>query len=47
MLEVDLAELLFELELDALFLEPLELADLAGIALSFRRAKPLAGRDGS
>jgi hypothetical protein len=29
--ELDLPELLFELELDALFLEPLELPDLVGM----------------
>jgi hypothetical protein len=38
LLELDLLALVLELELD--FFEPLELPDLVGITLSFRRAQP-------
>jgi hypothetical protein len=48
LLELDLLALLFEPELDALFFDPLELPDLVGMTtLLFRRAKPLAGANGS
>jgi hypothetical protein len=42
-----LLELLFDLELDALFFDPLELPDLVGMALSFRRRKPSSRRTSS
>jgi hypothetical protein len=42
-----LLELLFDLELDALFFDPLELPDLVGMALSFRRRKPSTHCTGS
>jgi hypothetical protein len=46
LLDRDLVALVFEV--DALFLEPLELPDLVGInTLPFRRAQPLNGNNGS